>query len=65
MVCSVSASTTAGAVTVIPFTNTYTDETSITQTNELVVLGSADWLWKITLVVGADRNMFEVGFYPV
>jgi len=64
VVCSVSAATSVGAVTVIPFTNTYADETTIVHTSELVVLVSTDWLWKITIVVGSDRNMFEVGFYP-
>jgi hypothetical protein len=65
VVCSVTSTVpAAGVVTVIPFTNTYADEASITLTNEFVVLVSADWLWEITVVVGSDRNLFEVGFYP-
>jgi len=64
VVCSVSATTAAGVVTIIPFTNTYADETTIVLTNELVVLASSDYAWAITLVVGSDRNLFEVGFYP-
>jgi hypothetical protein len=63
VVCSVSTTTAAGVVTVIPFTNTYADETDITLTSEFVVLVSADWKWAIALVVGSDRNLFEVGFY--
>lgn len=58
MVCSVSTVTADGVVTVIPFTNTYADETSIALTSELGVLVSASWLWKVTIVVGSDRNLF-------
>lgn len=63
MVCSVSTTLTNGQVTVIPFTNTYAAETAIVLTSEFVVLASTDWAWKIALVVGSDRNLFEVGFY--
>lgn len=63
MVCSVSTTTAAGVVTVIPFTNTYSAETAIKLTSEFVVLVSTDWAWTISLVVGSDRNLFEVGFY--
>jgi hypothetical protein len=63
VVCSVSATTAAGVVTVIPFTNTYANEASIVLTNELVVLADTNWEWAIALVVGSDRNLFEVGFY--
>jgi len=63
VVCSVSTTLTNGQVTVIPFTNTYADETAIEHTSEFVVLSSSNWLWKIALVVGSDRNLFDVGFY--
>jgi hypothetical protein len=63
VVCSVSATTAAGVVTVIPFTNTYAAEAAIVLTSEFVVLVSDDWKWAIALVVGSDRNLFEVGFY--
>jgi len=64
LVCSVGTITADGVVTVIPFTNTYTaDDTAVT--SEFVELDTAAWAWKLVLVIGSDRNMFFVGFYPV
>jgi hypothetical protein len=63
LVCSVGTVGADGVVTVIPFTNTYLTS-SATSTNEFLVLISADWAWKLVLVIGSDRNMFFVGFYP-
>jgi len=63
VVCSVGTVTAAGVVTVIPFTNTYAT-LDATHTNEFVALVGASWVWKLTLVIGSDRNMFFVGFYP-
>jgi len=63
LVCSVGTITASGVVTVIPFTNTYTTVTD-KHTSEFVPLVHADWVWKLCLVVGSDRNMFFVGFYP-
>jgi len=63
VVCSVGTIAAEGSVTVIPFTNTYTAANEV-QTSELFVLESDDWLWKVMIVVGSDRNMFAVGFYP-
>jgi hypothetical protein len=64
VVCSVGTVPTEGVVTVIPFTNTYATATE-KHTSELTALVHADWAWKIVLVIGTDRNMFGVGFYPV
>lgn len=63
LVCSVGTIAAEGVVTVIPFTNTYAT-TSDVHTSEFLVLVHADWAWKLTLVIGSDRNMFFVGFYP-
>jgi len=63
VVCSVGTIDAKGSVTVIPFTNTYTGDAE-TYTNECVVLESDDYLWKVMIVIGSDRNMFAVGFYP-
>lgn len=63
MVCSVGTITSAGVVTVIPFTNTYASLTA-KHSSELLVLIHGDWAWKLCLVIGSDRNMFFVGFYP-
>jgi len=63
VVCSVGTIAAEGSVTVIPFTNTYTANNEV-QTSELFVLESDDWLWKVMIVIGSDRNMFAVGFYP-
>jgi len=63
VVCSVGTVPTEGVVTVIPFTNTYLTATE-KHTTELTALVHADWAWKIVLVIGTDRNMFGVGFYP-
>jgi hypothetical protein len=64
LVCSVGTVGADGVVTVIPFTNTYATATDTT-TSEFLALVHADWAWKLVLVVGSDRNMFFVGFYPV
>lgn len=63
MVCSVGTITAEGVVTVIPFVNTYLTATT-KHTSEFLTLVSGDWGWKLTLVIGSDRNMFFVGFYP-
>jgi hypothetical protein len=63
VVCSVGTITTTGSVTIIPFTNTYT-AVNEALTSELVALVHADWLWKVVIVIGSDRNLFGVGFYP-
>jgi len=63
LVCSVGTVTADGVVTVIPFTNTYTtDDTKVT--SEFIELVEATWAWKLVIVIGSDRNMFFVGFYP-
>lgn len=63
VVCSVGTVPTEGVVTVIPFVNNYATTTDAI-TNELFALEHDDWLWKVMIVVGTDRNMFGVGFYP-
>lgn len=63
MVCSVGTITATGTVTVIPFVNTYKTATDV-HTSEFLLLVATDWAWKLTLVIGTDRNMFFVGFYP-
>jgi len=63
LVCSVGTITAEGVVTVIPFVNTYATLTD-THTSEFLTLVHTDWAWKLTLVIGSDRNMFFVGFYP-
>jgi hypothetical protein len=63
VVCSVGTIADEGSVTVIPFTNTYTADNEAS-TSELGALVHADWLWKVVLVIGSDRNMYGVGFYP-
>jgi len=63
VVCSVGTVPTEGVVTVIPFKTSYAT-TGETTNSELMDLVSSDWLWKVTIVVGTDRNMFGVGFYP-
>jgi hypothetical protein len=63
VVCSVGTVPTEGVVTVIPFVNNYASATATTN-NELYDLVSSDWLWKVVIVIGSDRNMFGVGFYP-
>jgi hypothetical protein len=64
LVCSVGTVGADGVVTVIPFTNTYLTATD-TSTSEFLILVHADWAWKLVLVIGSDRNMYFVGFYPV
>jgi len=63
LVCSVGTVGTEGVVTVIPFVNTYLTATT-KHTSEFLTLVHSDWAWKLTLVIGSDRNMFFVGFYP-
>jgi len=63
LVCSVGTVPTTGVVTVIPFVNTYATLTDA-HTSEFLTLVHADWVWKLTIVIGSDRNMFFVGFYP-
>jgi len=63
VVCSVGTVTSEGVVTVIPFTNTYASDNEVS-TTEFVVLVSTSWEWKLVIVIGSDRNMFLVGFYP-
>jgi hypothetical protein len=63
LVCSVDTVPETGVVTIIPFRNTYSG--SITHfTSEIVHLTDAAWGWKVTVVIGTDRNMFSVSFYP-
>jgi hypothetical protein len=63
LVCSVGTIAAEGVVTVIPFVNTYLTATT-KHTSEFLVLVDADWEWKLTLVIGSDKDMFFVGFYP-
>jgi hypothetical protein len=64
MVCSVDTVGTDGVVTIIPFKNTYSSVTEA-WTSELTNLESSIWAWKVKVVIGTDRNMFFVSFYPV
>jgi hypothetical protein len=50
-------------VTIIPFKNTYSG--SVTHfTSEIVHLTDPAWGWKVTIVIGTDRNMFSISYYP-
>jgi hypothetical protein len=64
LVCSVGTVSADGVVTVVPFVNTYLTTGDI-HTSEFLLLVATDWAWTLTLVIGSDRNMFFVGFYPV
>lgn len=63
VVCSVGTIAAEGSVTIIPFTNTYAT-TSDSSTSEISALVHQDWVWNVVLVIGSDRNMYGVGFYP-
>jgi len=65
MVCSVGTVGSDGVVTVIPFRNVYA-ATNAAWTSELAQLLASvtNWVWKVTIVIGTDRNMFFISFMP-